>query len=176
MRNLIKFHIYWMILAFFITPIFASAQWSFVNKVDDFTDKKVAFTVFSDDSHQIQISHQGSSVWMFITRKKLGTFEPNGIIELRVDTNKTMTIDPEKCKLLSEYIGPTFQWEPKTVSFLLWHGKETEGCGYVGELLEGKELNIRYQINSMEREAFKISLVGAKEAIINGLGLTICGH
>ena len=159
-----------------IFPMSVMAGWEFVDKVDDFTDEKVLYAVYSDDEHRIQLSHEGDSVWMFITRKKIGTFEPSGIIELRVDDNKSRTIDPVKSKQLAELLGKTtFEWEPDTVGFLIWHGKEDEGCGYVGELLEGKELKGRYQINSMERDTFKISLEGAKESIIGGLGLTICG-
>lgn len=166
------------VVAFLIStfPMSAMAGWGFTNKVDDFTDEKVMYAAYSDDEHRIQLSHEGDSVWMFITRKKIGTFEPSGIIELRVDDNKSRTIDPVKSKQLAELLGKTtFQWEPATVGFLIWHGKEDEGCGYVGELLEGKELKGRYQINSMERDTFKISLEGAKESIIGGLGLTICG-
>ena len=166
------------VVAFLIStfPMSAMAGWGFTNKVDDFTDEKLMYAAYSDDEHRIQLSHEGDSVWMFITRKKIGTFEPSGIIELRVDDNKSRTIDPVKSKQLAELLGKTtFQWEPATVGFLIWHGKEDEGCGYVGELLEGKELKGRYQINSMERDTFKISLEGAKESIIGGLGLTICG-
>jgi len=155
----------------------AHAEWTSVNKVDDFTDEQVRYAAFSDADHRIQLSHEGKAVWMFITRKKIGTFEPNGLIEMRVDKNETRIIDPEKSKRLAELLGqPTFQWEPATVGFLLWHGSEEEGCGYVGELLEGQELKVRYQTNSLERDTFSASLVGAKQAIINGLGLTKCGH
>ena len=113
---------------------------------------------------------------LFITKKGIETFEPNGIIELRVDKNDTRTIDPKKSKELGKLLGKKiFQWEPKTVGFLIWHGKEDEGCGLIGELLEGDFLSFRYQISSMERETYEISLEGAKEAIINGLNLTICG-
>lgn len=154
----------------------AFSNWNYVNKVDDFTDEKVMFAAYNDSDHRIQLSHEGTSVWMFITRKKLGTFEPSGIIELRVDRNKTHIIDPAKAKLLSKLMKKSvFQWEPSTVGFLLWHGKEEEGCGYIGQLLNGKELRGRYQLNSMERDSFKISLDGAKPAIIEGLGLTSCG-
>ncbi|PSF15373.1 hypothetical protein [Marinobacter shengliensis] len=105
------------------------------------------------------------------------TFEPNGLIEMRVDKNETMVVDPEKSKRLAELLGkPTFQWEPATVGFLLWHGSEEEGCGYVGQLLQGQELKVRYQTNSLERDTFSANLAGAKQSIINGLGLTKCGQ
>jgi len=155
----------------------ANADWVSVNKVDDFTDERVQYTAFSDADHRIQLSHEGESVWMFVTRKKIGTFEPDGLIELRVDKNDVRTVDPTKMKRLAKITGrPTFQWEPATVGFLIWHGVEKEGCGYVGELLQGQELKVRYQTNSLERDTFNVSLIGAKEEIIGGLGLTICGN
>lgn len=45
------------------------------------------YAAYSDDEHRIQLSHEGNSVWIFLSRKKPGIFEPNGIIELRVDKN-----------------------------------------------------------------------------------------
>src|SRR5690554_4663095 len=155
----------------------AHAEWTSVNKVDDFTDEQVRYAAFSDADHRIQLSHEGKAVWMFITRKKIGTFEPNGLIEMRVDKNETMVVDPEKSKRLAELLGkPTFKWEPATVGFLLWHGSEEEGCGYVGQLLQRQELKVRYQTNSLERDTFSANQTGAKQSIINGLGLTKCGQ
>lgn len=155
----------------------AHAEWTSVNKIDEFTDKQTKFAAFNDSEHRIQLSHEGKAVWMFITRKKLGTFEPNGLIELRVDKNEVRVIDPVKSKRLAELVGKkTFQWEPTTVGFLIWHGSEGEGCGYVDELLQGHELKVRYQTNSLERDTFNVALDGAKQAIIDGLGLTKCGH
>jgi len=169
-----KIYIY---IVFMLFSHFAYADWTYVNKVDDFTDKQVRYAEYSDADHRIQLSHEGKAVWMFITRKKIGTFEPNGIVELRVDKNEAHVIDPIKSKRLAKLIGtPTFQWEPATVGFLLWHGLEEEGCGYIGELLQGQELKVRYQINTLQRDTFSTNLVLAKQAIINGLGLIKCGQ
>ncbi|MBS3998728.1 MAG: hypothetical protein KGZ67_15560 [Hydrogenophaga sp.] len=155
----------------------AYAEWIFVNKVDEFTDKQVRYAAYSDAEHRVQLSYEGKAVWVFISRKKIGTIEPNGLIEIRVDKNKPRVIDPVKSKQLEKLLGQsTFQWEPATVGFLLWHGAEEEGCGYIGELLQGQELKVRYQISSLERDTFSASLVGAKQIIVNGLGLTKCGQ
>ena len=72
----------------------AMAEWKSVNEVDAFTDKKVRYAVYDDANHRLQISREKAGVWMFVTRKKIGTFEPNGIIELRVDKNKAKEINP----------------------------------------------------------------------------------
>lgn len=164
-------------IAFLLVAHSANAEWTFVNKADEFTDKQVRYAAFSDTDHRVQLSYEGTSVWMFITRKKTGTFDPNGLIELRVDKNESLTIDPVSSKRLAKLIGQRmFIWEPATVGFLLWQGKEDEGCGFVGELLGGQELKVRYQTNSLARDTFSASLVGAKQAIINGLALTKCGQ
>lgn len=168
---------------FFITiatllPTLALANWSYVDKVDDFTDEVVKYSFYGDKDHRIQLSRENGAVWVFITRKKTGTFEPNGLIEMRIDKNKMRETDPKKFKQLGKLMGSTaFQWEPATVGFLVWHGEEKEGddCGFISELLVGQELKIRYQINTLERDSFKVNLKGAKDAIVKGLGLKICG-
>lgn len=159
-----------------ILPISVKAEWVSINKVDEFTDEKVSYATYSDDKHQIQLSREHDAVWMFITILNTASFEPKGVIELRVDKNAVLTVDPVKRQKLAKILGrPTFNWEPKTVGFLVWSGNEIEGCGYIGELLNGEILKGRYQINSMEKNTFNINLDGAKEAIKSGLGLEHCG-
>tara|TARA_R110001592_G_scaffold97519_1_gene279377 strand:+ start:7480 stop:7989 length:510 start_codon:yes stop_codon:yes gene_type:complete len=160
-------------LLLFSSSVFAA--WTSVIKKDDFTDETVRYALYSDDSHSIQISHQDSSVWMFISRKKIGSFEPNTLLELRVDQNKTMEVDPENSKILERIGKKSYQWEPGTVGFLIWHGKEDEGCGFISQLVSGRELKVRYQVNSLERESFSVNLEGAKQAIVDGLSLKVCG-
>ena len=167
--------IFFIVVAF--VPTLALANWSYVDKVDDFTDEVVKYTAYTDSDHRIQLSRENNAVWIFITRKKTGTFEPNGIIQMRIDNNKMRETDPKKLKELGKMLGnSTFQWEPDTVGFLVWHGKsEDDGCGFISELLSGEELKVRYQINTMERDSFKVDLKSAKEAITSGLDLKICG-
>lgn len=160
-----------------VFPITALAEWNYVNTLDAFTDEKVVGVVYSDNEHRIQLSREYSDVWMYINRNEIGSFEPDTIIELRVDENETKTIDPSFLKQLGDILEkPTYIWEPATVGFLIWHGEEDSGCGYIEQLLNGKELQGRYYLNRVLRDTFSISLEGAKEAIIEGLELSICGH
>ncbi len=154
----------------------AMAGWISVDKTDDFTDKQVTFARYTDTKHTIQISREDNGVWMYITRKLTGTLEPDTVVELRVDENKTFEVNPELSALL-ERLGQkaSYQWEPKIVGFLIWHGIEEEGCAFIGELLLGSKLRGRYRLNSMERDTFSIPLEGARGAIIAGLDLKICG-
>jgi hypothetical protein len=169
MRNII-------VLLLFTFSLPASAEWVSVNKVDAFTDKKVMYAVYSDENHRVQISRQGTAVWMFVTRKKIGTFEPNTLIELRVDKNKVLEFDPPVMnKILAASGLKAYQWEPATIGFLIWSGQEDVGCGYIGQFMSGEKLSVRYQTNTMERDSFSINLAGAKKALIDGLDLKICG-
>ena len=102
----------------------ALAEWAFVNSVDDFTDEPIQFAYYSDDDHRLQLSrHDDNSVWMYITRKKIGTFEPDTNVEYRVDQGLLRDSSVELSKLLERLRGePTYIWQPDTVAFLVWHG------------------------------------------------------
>ena len=164
-----------LILALF--PSLGFADWIHIDKVDDFSDESIKYALHISPHHTLQVSRENGMVWMFITRKDVGTIEPDGLIQLRVDKNKTLKIDPAKAKRMEELMGKAFyNWEPMTVGFNIWHGEETVGkdCGFVSQLISGQELKFRYQINSLETESFEVSLEGAKEAIIKGLELKVC--
>ncbi len=101
----------------------AYSNWAYVNEIDSFTDEHNRLVTFSDSEHYIQLSYKGSAVWMFIRRKNTGEFEPLGLIELRVDKNKTFVINPEDDKLIEDLFGRLqYYWEPSLIGFLLWHG------------------------------------------------------
>lgn len=161
-----------------LLPFFASAGWQAHSKIDEFTDEVSNYATYDDAEHQLQVSREGESVWMFISQKGVHTFEPNGLIEMRVDKHTTRETDPAGLEKLGKLTGKElYQWEPSTVGFLVWHGKEQQNddCGFISELLDGKQLRIRYQINSLEKRSFNVSLTGSKNAIINGLNLKYCG-
>src|SRR3989338_9937587 len=152
MKNILVF-----LLFAFSSPAFA--EWTSVNKVDAFSDEMVRYAVYDDENHRVQISHQGTAVWMFVSRKKIGTFEPNKLIELRVDKNKTFEFNPPAMnKILAASGLKAYQWEPATIGFLIWHGLEDRGCGYIDQLISGEKLSVRYWTNTMERDSFSISL------------------
>ncbi|GAW47559.1 MULTISPECIES: hypothetical protein [Pseudomonadota] len=169
-----------LVLVLILLPISAFAKWNVTDKVDEFTDTKTKYMTYNDASHNIQISRNLDTgyVWFFITRKDIGSFEPDTLIEMRVDKNKTKEIDPKFLKRLGSGVGQSFyQWEPSTIAFSVWHGKEDQvkKCGFISELLSGSELKIRYRINSLETHSTSVSLNGAKEALISTLELTVCG-
>lgn len=107
------------VIALFSSSYFTA--WESVNFIDEFTDEQINYSVFENADHSIQVSREiKGDVRMFIIRKKLGHFEPNGLIQLRVDSNDVLEVDPESSRRMAKYYGkPIFQWEPQTVGFLI---------------------------------------------------------
>lgn len=172
---MIKQLFFWIVILFII-PMTIKAQWSAVNRTDPFTDEEIAYALYSDSLHDIQLSEEDGRIWMFIT-KKVGTFEPDGLIELRVDKYNLRKIDPPKMRELGKLLHRTmYNWEPSTIGFNAWAGDTTGGsCGFIDELILGETLIFRYEVSSLEKEAYRISLSNADTAIYKGLGLTHCG-
>ncbi|MGC9422696.1 hypothetical protein [Vibrio sp.] len=166
-------------LTLMLIPLSALSNWNTFNEVDDFTDETTKFLTYNDDNHAIQIQRNQKTgyVWLYITKKNIDTFEPNSIIEMRVDNNTTRSIDPAFLKRLSAGTGQVlYHWEPKTIAFSIWHGKEEQGraCGFVSELLAGNELRIRYRISSIEASTLRVNLEGINQALIDTLNLKVC--
>ena len=166
-------------------PTAAHADWYVINKTDEFTDEKVLAAVWEDEDHRIQISREhyvdpkgkeDSQVVMFITIKTLDTFEPKTPIDLRVDENPATVLNAyELDEIMIPIKGVTgYTWEPKTVRNLIWHGDESQKCGYIKELAEGKELKVRYRIDRTSRTTFSADLRGARAALKEALELENC--
>ena len=154
-------------------------EWLKVDKVDDFTDEKTTYATYSTEKHKIQISKEkNNGVWFYIKRKQIGHFEPNSIIELRVDKQDTKVIKPTLINKAAKLIGspPMYVWEPDIVGFKIWHGEEKRGCGFIGDILIGKELKIRYRTSKFEKENFTVSLDGAGDIIKEILEIKTCDN
>lgn len=165
-----------IVVMFFLFPVSAMAEWSVENILDKATGQKVMSATYSDKNHQILINRKNNAVWMYINRKQAGSFERNGVVEIRVDNNRSKFIEPLSEDPFMELTGPVYQWQPSTVGFRLWHGNEDVDCGYFVELLAGKELKARYPLDTRKMGGFRVTLEHAKAAIIKGLGLSVCGH
>ena len=169
------------ILLFAAGHSLALAEWGFVDSVDAFTDEPIQFAYYSDDDHRLQLSrHDDNSIWMYITRKKIGTFEPDTNVEYRVDQGLLRGENTIDLSNLLERLGgePTYIWQPDTVAFRVWHGNSegprSDPCGFIGELLSGSILRVRYYISRVDRDTFSVDLADAGESIVQGLGVESC--
>ncbi len=165
-------------LTLLMVPFTAMADWTYIDSIDPFTDEPSRAAIWEDESHRIQLSREkdGKAVWMYLTRKLSGSFEPDTPIEYRVDQ---LVLRGENMidlhELLERYLNkPSYIWEPGTVAFSTWHGDPNEpgGCGFIGELLHGETLRVRYWISKVDRETFSVDLTGSDESILIGLDLS----
>lgn len=152
-----------------------SANWQAVETKDEFTDRISRNATHDGPRHKIQIARLRDDVWMLIARKAIGTFEPNGIVEYRVDNNETRTLNPPRLKLIEKTVGRQYVWEPSAILFSVWSGNEADGdCGFIGELIRGSELKVRYQTDKLSSETFTVSLAGSGAALRNALQTKTC--
>ena len=172
------------ILLFFLWSPLAHSEWGYVDSLDEFTDDPIRYAYYTDDDHYIQLSRHGdNSAWMYVTRKKIGSFEPNSPVEFRVDQG-TLHNAPIELSQLLEGIGrdPYYIWEPGTIAFRVWHGDPEAAraddrpnpCGFIADLLSGSVLRVRYYVSRVDRDTFSVDLSNSAEPIVNGLGVDSC--
>ena len=161
-----------------ITPATATADWTYIDSIDPFTDEPSKATIWEDNNHRIQLSRgkDGNQVWMYVTRKLPGSFEPNTPVEYRVDQYALRGENMITFHELMERLSNTIRYvlEPETVAFSTWYGDPNEptGCGFIGELLHGQTLRVRYWLNKVDRDTFSVDLTEADESIRIGLNLS----
>ena len=91
----------------------------------------------------------------------------------RVD--KGEPIDLARLKRLQEMdVGiHAYDWEPKWVNFLIWHGDENKGVNSaIANMMEGDYVVFRYHLNAGGYNEAMFSLEGAKGAISEALGIS----
>lgn len=156
----------------------ANGDWTHENLIDLFTGQTTGYVEFNDNEHRVQILREENprigSVWLYIHRKESGDFDPRGVVEYRIDDgtiSSKSVADSERTRLLG---FQTFHWSPSSVGFLVWHGQEKEGCGFIGQMLDGQELRLRYQLMSGEKISLAIDTSMAREHVVSGLGIEQC--
>lgn len=166
-----------LIVALILVSSIFGSEWRAISKVDDFTDQKVQFAVYEDDKHRIQLSREGDIVWMYVSIKTLDQFHPNGLIELRVDKNEVRKMSFKTLNDSNKYIK-VFEWKPSIIAFRLTALSKISNvysCGSIEELINGKELKIRYMTAlDMGQNSFSVPLINAGKAIKQGLDINEC--
>lgn len=148
------------------------AEWSVIDKIDDFTDEEVKAVVYDDLNvrlqfnietfHMIVSNDVSASIGMMLyVTSKSGLFEPNSILELRVDKQKVHAFE----ETLDDFIPKLYEWSPSTIAVLtVGATKDQTSCSIVSDILKGSELKGRYYVSKTGRQTFSISLEGATEA------------
>jgi hypothetical protein len=175
-------HIVVLLLASFVATA-ASAQWTYINKVDDFTDEVIKAAIWEDKDHKIQLSRiepdkfGRRSIWMYVSRKGIGTIAPDGLIELRIDKNATKEIKPDIYRDLEKLTKMRWiSWQPDTVAFFFQAESDDREnhCQHITPLILGETLRIRYRTDKMDTAAFAVPLAGQTEKLVETLELEVC--
>lgn len=181
-----------ILLIVLVSSLFAKNNWSFVNSLDDFTDKKVQYISYEDKDHKFQMRDIDGILWLFIIRKKSGNpYKLNRYyndfvykdtkVYFRVDKNDLYILDVGdvisfKINLERTLNKPLDRWayiDHNTIAFniltFIRDGKYKNHDLKITEFLtcdmyKGKYLKIKYETDSIEDEAFKIPLKGFKSA------------
>ena len=159
----------------------AQSVWTVVDEVDPFTDEGIKAVVYEDDTHRIQISIENEKSLAMYLRLKRGTFEPNTILEMRVDKNPMMESKPMSDMLneiMIETMGmQSYRWTPSTLVILFASianlvpttpgdmDKAANSCAdRMTQFLNGESVIGRYHVSDTSRGTFKVPLEGFKEA------------
>lgn len=175
MRNL-------MIVAvlLFLTVSFASASpsWRVEREVDSMTDEATARAlVTNEEGHTFSVYRRpNKEVWLSfrVSDNSSAVLSSQHLPIWRVD--KFAPHDMSARKLgpqLQAMIGEVTAEEPKWVHRLLWHGIEEEGrAPGLRELMEGRQLRVRYFLFTGGFKETVFPLSNAKQSIANALEIS----
>lgn len=146
--------------------------WQVTTSTDSLTDAVLrAATITLDDGHTLGVhrSARSGQVWatLMIPIRRGAVLRNYGPL-FRVDK-----LAPH----LAEDFPPVVGYKGRLVgmrsaSWIIWHGRGYPEAGILYEWLNGAELRIRYYLWPEGTEDVSFSLVGAKPAILEAVGLT----
>lgn len=156
----------------------ALADWKLNERIDAMTDevKKTAI-VKNELGHTFSIYRisKGGAVWGNFTLSD-GMFDQVDWGKppiYRVDKNEPTNLARMK-KTQDMGLGiQAYEWEPKWVNFLIWHGKEDEGIASdLVQLMEGQQVVFRYHLSTGGYKDTTFTLKGAVSAISGAIGIS----
>jgi hypothetical protein len=156
----------------------ALADWRIDERIDTMTDevKKTAF-VKNEYGHKFSIYRisKDGTVWGNFALSD-GTFDQVDWEKTpiyRVDKNEPTNLARMKQTQDMGLGIHAYEWEPKWVNFLLWHGKEDEGIANdLVQLMEGEKVAFRYYLSTGGYKDTTFSLKGAATAISGAIGIS----
>jgi hypothetical protein len=162
----------------FCAPSIALADWKVEKRVDPMTDEvKKTAVVKNELGHTFSIYRlsEGGPVWGNFALSE-GMFDQVDWKKpplYRIDKNEPEDLSRMK-KMQDMGLGiHAYEWEPKWVNFLIWHGKEDEGIAKsLVQLMEGKTVVFRYYLSTGGYKDTSFSLKGAAPAIAEAIGIS----
>jgi len=158
------------ILLFHTAAVFAN--WQIKTTTDAMSDEtsSTIYVKAHNGEKFTLIRKTDNSVWGYFNLTGMKQFKINDQLLLRVDKNKPREIND---KLQKAFKVHTYEWNPNLMGFLLWHGsaKEDNSCGFIGELINGKKLVIRYHPNKSTKRDVVFDISKNKNSIKKSLSL-----
>jgi len=164
----------------FLFNINAYAQWSAINKTDNFTDKKIKYLSYKTKDTVIQIDiEERYNLFprIAIERKKIGRISSKTAVEIRVDTKKNYKAEVGFWVNVykennTEMTSRTASLDNKKIVFtidLAYYEREDFFCN----LIQGNFLKLRYSLSDGSKEKLIIPLDGINKKIETVFGKKI---
>lgn len=161
-------------LGFVASPASAQGSWSLKVSTDAMTDQERRAAVTSNaQGHSLSVYRVASGqVWMNfrLSDETLDLISSEKLIDYRIDKHEATSLG--KFQSLRNLGVVTSEWEPKWVNFLVWHGKESEGRGKIGHMLNGSKFLVRYYLATGGYKDTSFSLEGSGPAIAKAIGIS----
>lgn len=153
----------------------AIAEWGVKEKVDSMTDetRKSAYVV-NEQGHSFSIYRiaNNGAVWanFSISENSFDQIDFKTPPTFRVD--KYTPADLGDAKKVQAMGIQAYEWEPKWVNFLVWHGKgESIGKNLI-PIMSGNSMVFRYYLSTGGYKETTFSLEGANRAISTAIGIS----
>jgi hypothetical protein len=157
---------------------FAWADWGTEERIDAMTDevKKTAI-VKNELGHTFSVYRisPGGEVWgnFALSDGRFDQVDWEKPPIYRVDKEEPTNLERMK-KMQEMGLGiHAYEWEPKWVNFLIWHGKADEGVANdLVQLMEGQKVVFRYYLSTGGYKDTTFTLKGAASAISHAIGIS----
>jgi hypothetical protein len=168
--------IFAFILLLLSTSVLAST-WQQSITTDAITDKESieAFVMSSTGDRFTILRRTDGKFWGYFQLAPPHQFRVGERLIARIDKNAPREFNEDLQKLTKRLGDPanSWEWNPSLVGFLLWHGDQAEGCGWLTQLYNGKKLVIRYHPNQSTFRDVVFKLSGNQKAISKAAGFNL---
>lgn len=169
---------FFLLILVAVTPALALAtDWNLVNEKDAMTDEERTEAVIENpDGDRFTILRRANGkVWGFLSLGGVHQFGIINSIKARYGGNQAFVYNDDLDKLSKKLGRPMngWEWNPKLVAFLMWHGNIEEGCGKITELAESKQILFRYKPNQSTQRDVYFRDVSEASAIPAALGINL---
>jgi len=156
----------------------ALADWKVDEHIDAMTDevKKTAI-VKNELGHTFSIYRisKGGAVWgnFALSDKIFDQVDWEKPPIYRVDKNEPKNLARMKRMQEMDLGIQAYEWEPKWVNFLIWHGKEDEGvANNLVQIMEGQKIVFRYYLSTGGYKDTSFSLKRAASSISSAIEIS----